>query len=54
MSDRITELKAVIEELKNRWPAHSVPAALLIALEDLEEELAQEVAKQSDNQESDA
>ena len=37
--DRIEELKARIEELKARMPAHSVPPAMMIELEELEEEL---------------
>ena len=37
--EKIAELEAKIEELKERFPAHSVPPHMLIALEDLEEEL---------------
>jgi hypothetical protein len=37
--DRVEELRAQIEELKNRWPAHSVPPALIMQLEELEAEL---------------
>ena len=36
---RINELKERIEDLTARLPKHSVPAAMLIELEDLEEEL---------------
>jgi len=36
---RINELKERIEDLKARLPKHSVPAVMLIELEDLEEEL---------------
>lgn len=36
---RIRELKEGIEDLRARLPKHSVPAAMLIELEDLEEEL---------------
>jgi len=43
--NHIQELKEKIADLKNRWPAHSVPAALLQELDDLEEELAKEIAK---------
>jgi len=42
---RIQELEEKIEDLKKRWPAHSVPAALLQELDDLEEELANELEK---------
>lgn len=36
---RINELRERIEDLKARLPKHSVPAVMLIELEDLEEEL---------------
>ena len=32
-SERIRELEKQIAELKQRWPAHSVPAAMLQQLE---------------------
>ena len=38
-SKRIKELESQIAELKSRWPAHSVPPAMLQQLDDLEEEL---------------
>jgi len=38
---RIQELEEKIAELKKRWPAHSVPPALMRELDDLEEELAE-------------
>ena len=37
----IQELEKKIAELKKRWPAHSVPPALMRELDDLEEELAE-------------
>jgi hypothetical protein len=37
--ERITRLEKEIEELKARLPKHSVPAAMIIELEDLEDEL---------------
>jgi len=46
-NDRIKELEEKIDELKKRWPAHSVPAALLQELDDLEEALATELKKYS-------
>ena len=36
---RIAELKKQIEDLKARLPAHSIPAAMMAELDDLEEEL---------------
>ena len=33
------ELEAKLEDLKKRWPAHSVPAAMWRELEELEEAL---------------
>ncbi len=41
-TDRIKELEAQIEDLKRRWPAHSVPPALLQQLDELEEALEEE------------
>ena len=44
MSDRearIAELERRIAELRARLPKHSVPPAMIIELEDLEDELAQ-------------
>jgi hypothetical protein len=38
-SSRIAWLMDQIEELKQRWPAHSTPAGLLQRLDELEEEL---------------
>jgi hypothetical protein len=38
-TDRIKELEKQIEDLKRRWPAHSVPPAMFEQLEELEEEL---------------
>jgi hypothetical protein len=37
---RIEELKREIEEIKKSLPKHSIPASMLIRLEELEEELA--------------
>jgi len=41
MSDqqRLEELEDQIEDLKRSLPAHSIPTAMLLNLEDLEEEL---------------
>jgi hypothetical protein len=38
-SERIVRLEKEIEELKARLPKHSVPAAMIIELEELEDEL---------------
>lgn len=45
VNKRIQELEEQIADLKKRWPPHSVPAALLQELDDLEEELAKELEK---------
>jgi hypothetical protein len=37
--DRIKELEDRLAELKERWPAHSVPVGMWQELEDLEGEL---------------
>jgi hypothetical protein len=44
-SDRVKDLERQIEQLKGRWPAHSVPAAMLQQLDELEEELERELKK---------
>ena len=40
--DRVEELKKQIADLKERWPAHSVPAAMMEQLDELEEKLRRE------------
>lgn len=42
-NDKVEELKGQIAALKKRWPAHSVPAAMIEQLDDLEEELMREL-----------
>jgi len=44
---RIAELEREIEEMKARLPKHSVPPAMIIELEDLEEELEMLKARES-------
>jgi len=44
-SRRIEELEAKIEDLKSRWPAHSVPRGMFQQLDELEEELQAELKK---------
>ena len=44
-TDRARDLEKKIEELKKRWPAHSVPPAMLQQLEDLETELEIEIKR---------
>ena len=51
-SERIEELKEQIAELKRRWPAHSVPPAMLQQLDELEEELEREVKKATEEKNS--
>ncbi len=41
--NRVQEIKQQIEDLKKRWPAHSVPAAMVEQLDSLEEELSKEL-----------
>jgi len=46
MSDgRIRELQRRIADLKSRWPAHSVPPAMMQQVDELEEELELEAKK---------
>jgi hypothetical protein len=40
---RIAQLKEAIAQLKARFPKHSVPPAMMIELEELEEELEKEL-----------
>ena len=44
--DQIEDLKSRIADLKARLPAHSVPASMMIELDELEDELAQLQAAQ--------
>ena len=41
MEEKIKQLEEQIADLKSRWPAHSVPPAMVQQLDDLEEELEQ-------------
>ena len=43
--DGIKELQEQIAELKGRWPAHSVPPAMVQRLDELEEALERELSK---------
>ena len=49
--ERIAQLEKEIEEMKARLPKHSVPPAMIIELEDLEDEL--EMLKAAESRESD-
>jgi hypothetical protein len=42
---RIRELEEEISALKRQWPAHSVPPAMLMQLDELEDELERELAE---------
>lgn len=42
---RIQELREKIADLISRWPAHSVPPAMVHELDDLEDELARELKR---------
>jgi hypothetical protein len=46
-SERIAELEREIEEMEARLPKHSVPPAMIIELEDLEDELEMLQARES-------
>ena len=43
-ADRVKELEKMIEDLKSRLPAHSVPPRMIEELERLEDELADALA----------
>ena len=49
-AERIAQLEKEIEEMQARIPKHSVPPAMLMELEDLEEEL--EMLKAQESRES--
>jgi uncharacterized small protein (DUF1192 family) len=49
--ERIAQLEREIEQVKARLPKHSVPPAMIIELEDLEEEL--EMLKAQESRDSD-
>jgi len=51
-SDRIKYLEGQIEELKSRWPAHSVPPTMLQQLDELEEELERELKKATEERDN--
>ncbi len=50
--DRITEINEQIADLKKRWPAHSVPPAMMEQLDTLEEELSIELEKSGESVEN--
>ncbi|MGB9585929.1 MAG: histidine kinase [Anaerolineales bacterium] len=43
--NKIELIKKEINDLKKRWPAHSVPAAMMEQLDELESQLADELEK---------
>ena len=47
--DRVRDLERQIEELKSRWPAHSVPPAMLQQLDELEEELEMQLNRTTES-----
>lgn len=46
-AERIAQLEKEIEEMQARLPKHSVPPAMIIELEDLEDELEMLRARES-------
>jgi len=53
-TDRIAELTQKLEELRRRMPAHSIPPALMAELDDLEEQLAAETARQKNENQNES
>ena len=51
LKERIAQLEKEIEQVKARLPKHSVPPAMIIELEDLEDEL--EMLKAQESRDSD-
>jgi hypothetical protein len=48
MNDRIKDLQRRIEALQERFPAHSIPPALMAELDELEAQLAEALGKADD------
>ena len=46
-SKRVKELEEAIEELKSRWPKHSVPPKMWQQLEELEDQLERTIKESS-------
>ncbi len=53
-TEQIKELEEKINDLKKRWPAHSVSPALFQELEDLEEELESAVTESQQGRANDS
>lgn len=53
MNERIRQLTQQIEDLKRRLPAHSIPPAMMADLDELEAQLAEEIAQQTKDKEED-
>ncbi|MFN2123250.1 MAG: hypothetical protein ACK2UP_07090, partial [Candidatus Promineifilaceae bacterium] len=49
-NEKIESLKKEIADLKSQWPAHSVPAAMVLRLDELEEELEKAVHDMSSDE----
>lgn len=49
---KISQLKKEIARLKSQWPAHSVPAAMLERLDELEEALENELRSAAGDEEA--
>jgi hypothetical protein len=45
MNEEIIRLKRLIEDLKKRLPAHSIPPSMMAELDEMEEKLAIEIKK---------
>jgi hypothetical protein len=52
--DRIEELKKQIADLKDRWPAHSVPPSMVQELDDLEEQLEEALQEEKRRKSADS
>ena len=52
MNDRIKDLQRRIEALRERFPAHSIPPALMAELDELEAQLAEALGKADDPDQS--
>ena len=52
--DKVSALTAQIEQLQRQWPKHSVPSALMLQLDELEEALEEAKAQLQANDHDDS
>ena len=53
-TDRAEEIKKQIAEIKKRWPAHSIPPAMMAQLDELDEALTEALSQRDAKQKNQA